>query len=298
MASQQDRDHVGFTVVRHGFDRAQVKQHIQDLETTATTALAQRDEAVAKAEELAGQLELARREIDALNARLDKIGTAAAASSAPNAPERSARADVVAKAQAAEITSRAQAAADTAWSAAEEASTALRERYRRLLAELDKQHTEIHAAHKTIMDEARAKVDQMTTVAEQRQREVDERAERERQRLEQQFQQDLTSKRDHLAEEIAAAHSAAEQEADRRLRAATDEADKRIATATSHVEQLTALREQLAGRLRGTSDLLDQSAKLLQPIEAEAELDQLPLSAEPPAAQTQPVRKPQKAPAR
>ncbi|GLZ39877.1 hypothetical protein [Actinokineospora sp. NBRC 105648] len=56
------------------------------------------------------------------------------------------------------------------------------------------------------------------------------------------------------------------------------------------------MREQLADAR--VVPLLDQSAKLLQPIEAEAELNQPPLPAEAPAAQTQPVRKPQKAPAR
>ncbi len=272
MASQQDRDHADFSVVRHGFDRTQVKQHVQRLADEAARAAAERDDARGRVDELAGQLELARREISALNERLDKIGTAAAAASAPNAAERAARSLVVAKAQAGEVAARAQAAADTAWSAAEEASSALRERYRRLLADLDKQHTEIHAAHRTIMDEAKAKVTAMTTVADQRQKEIDDKAERERQRVEQQFQQETAARREELAREVDAARAASTEEAKRRVQEAKDEADKRIATATSQVERLTALREQLAGRLRGTSDLLNQSAALLEPLEAEAEL--------------------------
>ncbi|EWC59181.1 putative cellulose-binding protein [Actinokineospora spheciospongiae] len=290
MAFQQERDaDPGFAVVRNGFDRSQVKEYVRTAEAAAERSEAQVREARAEVAELSGQLELARREIDALTERLDKIGTAAAAASAPNAGERAARAVVVAKAQANEVNARAQAAAETAWTAAEEASTALRDRYRRLLADLDTQHNELHGAHKRVMDEARAKVTAMTKVADQRQKDIDDRAERERQRLEQQFQEQQAERRAALAEEIESNRAAAEREAARLVQEATDEADKRIAAATSVVERLTALREQLATRLRGTNDLLTRSVSLLEPLEAEAEF-----TAETPAdlADLPPVKRP------
>ncbi|PPK70289.1 DivIVA domain-containing protein [Actinokineospora auranticolor] len=294
-SSPPDRDHAGFTVVRHGFDRAQVKHYIQRLETEAAAAAGERDEVRAKVDELAGQLQIAQREIDALTDRLGKLSTSAVASAAPNAPERAARAIATAESEAGEITARAQAAAETAWADAEAVSRELRDRYRGLLADLDSQHAEAHAAHKAVITEAKAKAEVMTTAANKRQRAIDEEAERARQRTEQQFQEEMSRRRAELATEIDTARTAAETEAARLVKEATDEAAKRIATATSHIERLTALREQLAGRLRGTSDLLTQSAGLLEPLEAESELDQLP----PPEASTtklQPVRTPAGAP--
>lgn len=290
MASLQDGDPAGFTVARHGFDRNQVKQFVEKSESESLRLAAERDDARAKAADLAAQLEAARRDIAALTERLDKIGTAAAAASAPNATEQSARTLHLAKTQASEITTRAQAAADTAWSAAEEASSALRERYRNLLSDLDRQHAEIHAEHESIMTKARAKVEAMTTAAEARTKEVDEQAERERRRMEQQFEQEMTKKREDLRREVESVRKASSEEARKRVQDATDEAAKRIATATSQVERLTALREQVAGKLRGTHDLLTQSSKMLEPLEAEAEL--LPDAPTPGADSTHPMQRP------
>ncbi|MDQ3403674.1 MAG: hypothetical protein M3548_09800, partial [Actinomycetota bacterium] len=228
------------------------------------------DEAKAKADELAGQLEIAHREITALAERLDTIG--AAANSTPS--ERAARALHLAKIQAGEITSRAQSAADTAWAAAEDASTALRERYSRLLADLDRQHTEIHAEHQSIMDVARAKVATMTTDADRRREELDVAAEHEREQVEAQFVREIETKRAELDQEIETARTTSEAEAAHRVSVATDEAADRIATATAHVERLTALRDQVADRLRHTSDLLAQSSTLLAPLDSESEMAQ------------------------
>ncbi|GLW92783.1 hypothetical protein [Actinokineospora globicatena] len=288
MGPQQD--HPEFGVSRHGYDRTQVKRYLGTLADQHAATAAERDEALARAEEVDGQLQLARREIAALTERLDKIGNAAAASSAPNAAERAARTIATAEAQAREITARAEAAADTAWSAAEAASVALRDRYRALMADAEKRHAELHTAHAEFMAETRTKVDDMTTAATARQRTTDDQAERDRQRLEQAFQQELATRRSDLDTEVTTARATATAEATALVQAATDEADKRIATATSQVERLTALREQLAGRLRGTSELLTQSSQLLQPLEAESELDETTANA--PTAKNLPLPQP------
>lgn len=264
MASSSDRETPDFAVVRHGFDRAQVARHLERLEERARRSATERDEVKAQAAELEGQLQLARREIDALAERLDKITA--------EGGEDTDRALHIARTQAAEITTRAQAAAETVWTAAEDASTTLGEHYRRLLADLDRQHQQIHAEHKSFMDAARAKAAQMTTAADKRRAELDERAEQERKQIQRQFEADLAAKREELERELAAERSRAEEEAERMRREARDEADKMVATATSQVERLTALREQLAGRLRETADLLDRSTELLRPLQGEAEL--------------------------
>src|SRR6266511_4264958 len=100
MAVADDREPVGFTVVRHGFDRTQVRQQMVELTQAVEKASA----------ELHGELEIARREIAALTERLDTQGDEAS----------STRILAVAKSQAAEVTARARVAAEQTWAAAEQ----------------------------------------------------------------------------------------------------------------------------------------------------------------------------------
>src|SRR5262245_41992384 len=118
MAVADDREPVGFTVVRHGFDRTQVRQRMTELAEAAQRATAERDEAVEQVAELHGELEIARREIAALTERLDSQGDEASAT----------RILAVAKSQAAEVTTRARVAAEQTWAAAEQASSTMRDR--------------------------------------------------------------------------------------------------------------------------------------------------------------------------
>ncbi|MFC7612976.1 hypothetical protein ACFQV2_04305 [Actinokineospora soli] len=217
--------------------------------------------------ELSGELEIARREIKALTARLDQL------SETDDSPDAE-RTLQIARTQAAEITARAKASAETAWSGAEEASTALRDRYRRMLADLDRQHQELHADHKKIMEGVRAKAVELTVAADKRRQDLDDQAEAERKRIQRQFDEDMATKRAELTREVEAERARVADESRRIVADATAEAERRIAAATSQVERLTALREQLASRLRGTNDLLTRSAALLEPLDAEADLAQ------------------------
>ena len=266
MVTQHEGDPAGFSVVRHGFDRNQVKQYLRRMEDDSLRNAADRDEARSRVAELAGELEIARREIKALTARLDQLTD----SDTPDA-ERTLQ---VARTQAAEITARAKGAAETAWAGAEEASTALRDRYRRMLADLDRQHQELHADHKKIMDGVRQKAVEMTVAADKRRQDLDDQAEAERKRVQRQFDEDMAAKRAELTREVEAERARVADESRRIVADATAEAERRIAAATSQVERLSALREQLATRLRGTNDLLTRSAALLEPLEAENDLGQ------------------------
>ncbi|MFC5287193.1 DivIVA domain-containing protein [Actinokineospora guangxiensis] len=264
MVTPHDGRSAGFSVVRHGYDRTQVDDFLRQSEDEAIRAAAERDETRSRLAEVSGELEIARREITALSARLDQLS----ASDAPDA-ERTLQ---TARTQAAEITARARAAAETAWSGAEEASTSLRDRYRRMLADLDRQHQELHTDHKKIMDGVRQKSVEMTVAADKRRQDLDDKAEAERKRVQRQFDEDMAAKRAELAKEIEAERARVAEESRGIVADATAEAERRIASATSQVERLTALREQLATRLRGTSELITRSSELLEPLEGEAEL--------------------------
>jgi chromosome segregation ATPase len=264
MAAVDDRDPAGFTVVRHGFDRGQVRQRMDELAAALESVASERDEAAAQAAELRGELEIARREIAALGERLDNQGD----------EQSGARMLAVAKAQAAEVTARAKVAAEQTWSAAEKASAELRDHYRALLRSLDEQHNELTRTHKSMMASAKAKVEEMTTEAQRRQEAIDKAAERDRIRIDREFSESMTTKRDALRRELDKAKSDTDREVKTRLAAADEEARRRVDSVTAQVRQLTAVREQLSGRLRETKELLDLSTSLMDPVEGESEAEE------------------------
>jgi len=270
MADAEDRDsaETNFSVVRHGFDRNQVRRHLEQLAAASDRSDDARLEAVAHAAELRGELEIARREVAALSERLDAVDQG------HQGDEDSAgRLLAVAKSQATELTSRAKVAAEQTWSAAEQASAALRDRYRGMLAELDEQHAELNATHTGLIKAAKAEVEKMTTEAERRRAAIDKDAERDRVRIDREFSESMTAKRAALKRELEAARAASVKEVDDRLHAADEEAKRRVDAVTAQVERLDAVREQLTGRLRETKELLDRSASLLEPVPEEKDAD-------------------------
>jgi chromosome segregation ATPase len=260
MAVADDRDPDGFTVVRHGYDRTQVRQRVAELAEAAEKASTERDEAREQVAELHGELEIARREVAALTERLE----------AKADEESSTRLLAVAKSQAAEVTSRARVAADQMWAAAEEASRSMRDRYRALLASLDEQHTELARTHKSMMASTKTQVEQMTTEAERRREAIDKDAEQDRIRIDREFSESMTTKREALRREVEEAKAACDREISERLAEATSEAQRRVETVTEQVQRLTSVRNQLNERLRDTKELLDLSTSLLEPVEGEA----------------------------
>jgi len=257
-----------FPVVRHGYDRAAVREHVRRLVAGAETAAAERDRATADAEDLAAHLNAARRQVESLKKQLDEIDGPDGTN--PSVEHRAARTLQTAKAQADEILSRAQLAAEACWSAAEQASGALREHYQRMLTDLDRKHAELHVEHTTFLRRVREQAEQLTGVAERRSREIDEDAERTRRQIDEDFHQFVERQRAGLVGELESQRTASAAEAQRRIEHARAEADRRIAVATDEVRRLNELRERLAERLRGTTQLLASSAPLLEPLDGEA----------------------------
>lgn len=255
-----------FAVVRHGFDRAQVQRRIDWLEQRVQQAEAERDQARAESAELGGRLAIAQREIAALTERLDQLG---AAGPSETSDERVTRVLELARSQAEEITARAETAAENTWAAAAQAASALRDRYQRILAELDEQQADLAAEHESAMAAAKAKATELTTEAEHRRQRIDDEAEQDRVRIDREFSESMAARREALAEEVAAAKAENERDVERRLAAADEEARRRVDSVTDQVERLTVVRDKLAGQLRGTHDLLEQTAALLQSTEQE-----------------------------
>jgi chromosome segregation ATPase len=281
MAVADDREPVGFTVVRHGFDRTEVRQRVSELTEATEKATAERDEAIEQVAELQGELEIARREIAALTERLD----------AQSDEESATRILAVAKSQAAEVTSRARVAAEQTWAAAEQASATMRDRYRALLASLDEQHAELSRTHKSMMTSAKAEVERMTTEAERRRETIDKEAEQDRVRIDREFSESVTVKREALRKELDEAKAASDREVASRL-SADEEVRRRVDSVTAQVERLTSVRDQLNERLRDTKELLDLSSSLLEPVEGETTAEKDPSKVPPQrATKRQPAKR-------
>jgi chromosome segregation ATPase len=293
MARPEDRELVplkpGFDVVWHGFDRAQVKQYLEDLEDEIKMISADRNAALSQVADLTEQLRSAHTRIADLGKQVTELVEL------PKNPEdlddRCKRMVQLAHHQAAEITARAQAAATHSWSGAEDAAAQLRAGYEKLLTELDKQRQEVRAQHSQVVDQARTQVVEMTQVATNRRHELDNQAEQRRIQIEDEFERSMANKRQALAKEIEHQRAEARADAERRVREATEEAERRVrdaserserklrdtsdectrrvGDATRQVQDLQSLRKRITEQLSAAHSLMRDATPLLEPLEDE-----------------------------
>jgi hypothetical protein len=286
MARLEDRELVpltpGFDVVWHGFDRAQVKRHLEDLEEEMKLISADRNAALSQVSDLTEQLGSAHTRITELGRQMAEL------IELPKNPndldDRCRRMVQLAHHQAAEITARAQAAATHSWAGAEDAAAKLRTGYEKLLKDLDKQRQEVRTQHSTVVDQARTQVAEMTTAAVTRRRELDGQAEQRRIQIEEDFERTITSKRQALAKEIEQQRAASRAESEKRVREATEEAERRVreateraerklrettdecarrvAEATHQVQDLQSVRQRITEHLKSANGLIDDEQHL------------------------------------
>jgi cell division septum initiation protein DivIVA len=313
MARPEDRELVplkpGFDVVWHGFDRAQVKQYLEDLEDEIKLISADRNAALSQVADLTEQLGSAHSRMTDLGKQVTEL--VELPKNPDDLDDRCKRMVQLAHHQAGEITARAQAAASHSWSGAEEAASQLRSGYEKLLAELDKQRQEVRAQHSQIVDQARTQVAEMTTATAKRRHELDTQAEQRRIQIETEFERNMASKRQSLAKEIEQQRAESRAEAERRVREATDEAERRIREATERAERklretteecarrvtdatrtvqdLQSLRLRITEQLRSAHGLMRDASPLLEPLEDEKQSAQAAAVAGPTVPLPQPT---------
>lgn len=255
--------HTGFDVVFRGYRRGPVRQYVQSVEEELRMLAADRDANADLAESLTREVERLRAENARLERRIDQL------SRTPIEPEtlpgRLRQMLELAKEEAAEITARAQAAAENCWAAAEDAAGRLRARYEESIAELDNRRRAMEAEHRTLLRQTRVEVAGMTTEADRRREELDRQAARRRERVETDFDLAMSARRSEAMQEIAKQKLAARAEADRLVEESKAEASRRIEAAQRKVDQLRDLRGELAARIRGAREALTDAAPLLQP---------------------------------
>jgi chromosome segregation ATPase len=254
---------LGFDVVRHGFDRGQVQQHVANLESNLRLLTADRDAARAEVASLS-------REINALRAQItDKT---VPLSGNKEVHEKLRVMLEVTRAEAASITAQAQANAEKAFAAAQKAATALRSRYEFLVADLEAQQVQMQAEHASAMEQLRGQLTQLSTDAENRRRRFGEQADAQHLQVEQEFASAMAAKQAALDQEIASRRDVSEKEAARLVNDARIDAQRRTSEADQKVNQLTTLRQRVSERLRETGQLLTQSSTLLEPLDTEADV--------------------------
>lgn len=262
---------LGFDVVRHGYDRAQVQQHVANLEANLRRLTADRDNARAQIAEQARQMDALRGELTQLRDRT-AAGNAQPIKTADEVHQQLRVMLEVTRAEALEITARAQAAAERTFTTAQQAATALRSRYEFLLADLEAQHEQLRAEHRATLEQTRADLTKMSAQAEDRRSRFGEQADAQHRQVEDEFASVMATRRAALDDEVADRRLTSQREARKLVADATAEATRRTTEAQQKIDQLTGLRQRVSERLRETGQLLHQSSNLLEPVEAEADI--------------------------
>lgn len=271
----------GFDVVLRGYRRTQVRAYVRSVEEELRLTAADRDANADLAAALTAEVEQLRAENARLARRLDEACRTPLEADA--VPARLRRMVELAKEEAAEITARAQAAAEHSWAAAEDAAGRLRARYEDTLTKMDRERKEMQAEHRTLLQQARVDAAVMTTEADRRRTELDERAANRRAQVEADFEVAMARRRSDAMREIAERQQAARAEADRllaeakkdaarRVRVATEDATNRVNTAKADVARLRDLRGRVATQLRSAEEVLVGAGPLLLPVPSESDV--------------------------
>jgi cell division septum initiation protein DivIVA len=252
----------GFDVVLRGYRRGQVRAYVRAVEEELRLVAADRDANADMAESLTVEVEQLRGQNARLARQIDEM------SRTPVSPEavqpRLRRMVELAKEEAAEITARAQAAAEHSWATAEEAAGRLRARYADSLAEMDRARREMEAEHRTLLQQARVDATVMTTEADRRRTELDERAANRRARVESDFDVAMARRRTEALRELVKQKAAAQAESTRLVDDATSTANRLVHEATANAERLvgeaTAEAKQLVAEATAKAEQLVRDA--------------------------------------
>ncbi|SNR92362.1 hypothetical protein SAMN04488107_0669 [Geodermatophilus saharensis] len=281
-----------FDVVLRGYDRHQVAETIERLEADIRVALADRDAAVGRAGDLAGQLSAMHGEIEQLRRKAATSGPA----TFENMSERISHMLRLAEEEAADIRG-----------AAEQEARALREQTAAEERAMLERHAAGRAEVERMLAEARQNAEQIATKAQIRADELVAKAQEKVARLEAESQ----ARRTKAEEDFEIAQRARRMEAARieeeRERASVQAAQDRVAAAEAHAARVVGeaeasaaairrIRDELTGRLteaRRVLSALPDLADRHQPRPATPQQGQGGQQGQPQQGQAQPGRAPQ-----
>ena len=272
-----------FDVARRGYDRRQVDEHLDRLDADLRILAADRDAAVARAAELGKQVENQRAQL--ISNERDMARLASAPATMEGMTERLQRMLRLAQDEASEIRARAETEASEMMARAEADGGALRDRYQRLIADIDDRRADMEDEHRSLMEKAQAEAGTIIAEATNLARQADAKAAARRQQVEEDFDIAMSARRADamrvLAEQEATSRAQAHRrvaeataEANRRLREATEFSTRMLAKAQADVDRLRTMRARIALQLRQVRSVLAEVTEAIEPLSDEHQADE------------------------
>ncbi len=230
-----------FDVVLRGFDRHQVAETIERLEADIRVALADRDAAAARSNDLIGQL-------SAMHAEIDQLRRKAANAGPPtfeNMSERISHMLRLAEEEAAEIRQAAQQEAQALLEHTAAEERAMAERHAAGQAEVERMLAEARQSAEQISSKAQIRADELVAKAQDKVARLDAESQARRAKVEEDFE---------IAQRTRRAEAARLEE--ERDRASTQAAHQRVALAEQHAARLVGEAEAAAQAIRSVRDEL------------------------------------------
>jgi hypothetical protein len=235
----------GFDIIKRGYSRTQVEEHLERLDKDLRLIALDRDAAIAQSQDMAKQMGQARTEITDLRGQVNRLS--APPTTLEGLSERLQRMLRLAQDESNEIKARAEADAGQIRSRAEADATSLRNRYENLIAEVDGRRVELETEHRELIEKAHADIAAKTKAADDSRAKLDAEAAARRTQIDEDFEIAMSSRRTESMRVLAEHEATSKAEADRRVREATDEAT-RIRTQVN--EEATQLRAAVAEEQR------------------------------------------------
>src|SRR5882757_5100318 len=183
----------GFDIVKRGYSRTQVEEHLERLDSDLRLIAADRDAAMSQAADLARQMERARHDLDELRGQVNRLSLPP--TSLEGLSERLQRMLKLAQEEASDTRARAETDAVHVRSRAEADGAALRNRYEKLIAEVDGRRVELETEHREVMEKASADLKAKAKQAEDARIKADEEAQARRTQIEEDFEIAMSARR-------------------------------------------------------------------------------------------------------
>lgn len=263
----------GFDIVKRGYDRGQVEDHLERLDSDLRLLVADRDAAVSQTNDLVRQLEAARSDVTELRVQVDRLSMPP--TSLEGLSERLQRMLRLAQDEANEMKARAEAEGGHIRSKAEADAGVMRAGYDKLVTELDNRRTDMEAEHLDVLEKARAEAEKITGDARAEAERAEVESTQRRTAVEEDFEIAMATRRNEAMSTIAEQEASSKNEAERRRREAIEEA-ARVRTqvsqeqAASNAEARRLVREATEEANRRRHDSLSEATARVQEATDEA----------------------------
>lgn len=245
----------GFDIVKRGYSRTQVEEHLERLDSDLRLIAADRDAAVSQAADLARQMERARSELDDLRGQVNRLSLPP--TTLEGLSERLQRMLKLAQEEASDTKARAEADAGQIRARSEADAAALRNRYEKLIAEVDGRRVELETEHRELVEKSQAEIALKSKQADDERVKADEEAAARRTQIDDDFEIAMAARRTEAMKTLAEQEATSKTEAQRRVREASEEAARISAQIgeeqrTSHADAERRVREATdeANRIR------------------------------------------------